>query len=217
MRLNIVIIIQKIIQHLTFMKNLKNLVKGFVALSIIILFSQCANKSAVETAGAGAQNGVANLKVAYVEIDTLLAKYNFCIDLNEAMVKKSENVRLTINQKAADLEKQKQEFQTKYQNNAFLSQERAQQEYNRIAKLEQNLQELSTKLQNELVSENERNSLQLRDSVNSFLKEYNKTHGYSLIISNSGLDNLLYADPALNITQEILDGLNARYASPAKK
>ena len=99
------------------MKNLKNLVKGFVALSIIILFSQCANKSAVETAGAGAQNGVANLKVAYVEIDTLLAKYNFCIDLNEAMVKKSENVRLTINQKAADLEKQKQEFQTKYQNN----------------------------------------------------------------------------------------------------
>ena len=116
-----------------------------------------------------------------------------------------------------ELEKQKQEFQTKYQNNAYLSQERAQQEYNRIAKLEQDLQNLSNKLQSELMSENEKNSLQLRDSINAFLKEYNKTKGYSMIISNTGFDNLLYADSVYNITREILDGLNARYSSPVKK
>lgn len=46
------------------------------------------------------------MKIAYVEIDTLLAKYNFCIDLNEAMVKKSENVRMTLNQKATSLNKE---------------------------------------------------------------------------------------------------------------
>ena len=125
--------------------------------------------------------------------------------------------RLTLNQKASELEKQKQEFQTKYQNNAYLSQERAQQEYNRIAKLEQDLQNLSNKLQSELMSENEKNSLQLRDSINAFLKEYNKTKGYSMIISNTGFDNLLYADSVYNITREILDGLNARYSSPVKK
>lgn len=46
------------------------------------------------------------MKIAYVEIDTLLAKYNFCIDLNEAMVKKSENVRMTLNQKMTALNKE---------------------------------------------------------------------------------------------------------------
>ena len=55
------------------------------------------------------------MKIAYVEIDTLLAKYNFCIDLNEAMVKKSENVRMTLNQKMTALNKEKQEFQKKYE------------------------------------------------------------------------------------------------------
>jgi len=95
--------------------------------------------------------------------------------------------------------------------------EKAQQEYNRIAKLEQDLQALSNKLQSELMSENEKNSLQLRDSINAFLKEYNKTKGYSMIISNTGFDNLLYADSIYNITKEIVDGLNARYSSPAKK
>lgn len=199
------------------MKKLIYCLNALAAWAIVVLFSQCAGNTNNPSAEAPAQAGLSGMKIAYVEIDTLLAKYNFCIDLNEAMVKKSENVRLTLNQKAADLEKQKQEFQTKYQNNAYLSQERAQQEYNRIAKLEQDLQALSNKLQSELMSENEKNSLQLRDSINSFLKEYNKAKGYSMIISNTGFDNLLYADSIYNITQEILEGLNARYSSPAKK
>ena len=63
-------------------------------------------------------------------------------DLNEAMVKKSENVRMTLNQKATSLNKEKQYFQKKVENNAFLSQDRAQQEYNRLVKLEQDLEEL---------------------------------------------------------------------------
>ncbi|WP_300699666.1 OmpH family outer membrane protein [Bacteroides sp.] len=200
------------------MKRLNYLMNGLAALALIVLFSQCAGKTDNQTTNAPAQGGeLSGMKIAYVEIDTLLAKYNFCVDLNEAMVKKSENVRLTLNQRAGDLDKQKQEFQTKAQNNAYLTQERAQQEYNRIAKLEQDLQALSQKLQAELMSENEKNSLQLRDSINSFLKEYNKTKGYSMIISNTGFDNLLYADSCYNITREILEGLNARYSSPAKK
>jgi len=129
-------------------------------------------------------------------------------------VKKSENVRLQLNQKAQDLQKQQQEFQTKYQNNAFLSAERAQQEYNRINKLSEDLQTLSDKLQSELAAESEKNNMQLQDSIKNFLKEYNKTKGFTLIISNTGMDNLLYADDAMNITQEVLDGLNARYSKP---
>ena len=195
------------------MKRLNYLVNGLAALAFIVMFSQCAGNAGQQTTSSNPApaNGVSGLKIAYVEVDTLLAKYNFCIDMNEEMVKKSENVRLTLNQKANDLNKQKQEFQTKYQNNAYLTPERAEQEYNRIAKLEQDLQELSNKLQSELMSESEKNSLQLRESINNFLIEYNKEKGYDFIISNTGFDNLLYANDAYNITQEILEGLNARY------
>ena len=152
-----------------------------------------------------------------MEVDTLLSKYNFFIDLNEAMMKKEENIRLTLNQKAATLDKDQKEFQKKYENNAFISPERAQQEYNRLMKMQQDLQALQNKLTNELAAETQKNSLQLRDSINVFLKEYNKTKGYNLILSNTGFDNLLYADSSFNITQEIIDGLNARYTSAAKK
>ena len=81
---------------------------GLAAIAFIVLFSQCAGKAdnQVTTAPLQANAGLSGMKIAYVEIDSLLAKYNFCIDLNEAMVKKSENVRLTLNQKANALNKE---------------------------------------------------------------------------------------------------------------
>lgn len=201
------------------MNRMNYLMNGLAAFVFVALFSQCAGKTDKQATTAPVQEstaGLSGMKIAYVEIDTLLTKYNFCIDLNEAMVKKSENVRLQLNQQANKLAAAKQEWQKMYENNAFLSQDRAESEYNKIVKMEQDLQELSNKLQAGLVEESNKNNLLFRDSINAFLKEYNKSHGYNLIFSNTGLDNLLYADDAYNITDEIVAGLNARYSSPSK-
>ena len=203
------------------MKRTNYLINGVAAVAVMFLFAQCAGKTEDKTGGAasGAAVATTNMKIAYVEIDTLLTQYNFWNDLNEAMMKKEENIRATLNQKARELDGEAQEFQRKLQNNAFVSRERAEQEHARLTKKQQDLQELQNRLTNELAAENQKNSLQLRDSINAFLKEYNKTKGYSMIISNTGFDNLLYADSAFNITKEIVEGLNARYtpASAAKK
>ncbi len=200
--------------------NKKNyLTNGLAALGFIALFSQCAGKADNQVSSVSEQPATSELsgiKVAYVEIDTLLTKYNFCIDLNEKMIKKSEDARLKLNKEANQLAKKKQEWQQKLENNAFLSKERAESEYNNLLKMEQDLQEMSNNLQAELVEESNKNNLLFRDSINAFLKEYNKSHGYNLIFSNTGLDNLLYADDAYNITDEIVKGLNARYL-PAKE
>ena len=88
------------------MKKMKNLFMGLAALSCIMMFAQCtANKGGQETTTTETAGVLSDIKVAFVEVDTLLSKYNFCIDLNEAFVKKSENVRLQLNQKAQDLQK----------------------------------------------------------------------------------------------------------------
>lgn len=190
-----------------------NIFSGVFAIAAIFLFTQCADKKN-ETATTGIQEnktGNCTLKIAYVEIDTLLTKYNFWNDLNEMMMKKEENIRATLNEKGRELENEAKEFQRKLENNAFATRERAEQENARLIKKQQDLQELQNRLTNELAAENQKNSLQLRDSINSFLKTYNKEKGYSLILSNTGFDNLLYADPAYNITDEIVEGLNKRY------
>lgn len=200
------------------MKRINYLVKGILAAIVVVMFAQCSGKKTDADESVTAM-GVApsGLKIAYVEIDTLLTKYTFWNDLNEMMMKKEENIRATLNQKARELDAEGKEFQRKVQNNAFVSRERAEQENARLAKKQQDLQELQTRLTNELQAENQKNSLQLRDSINSFLKIYNKKHKYSMIFSNTGFDNLLYADKAYNITNDIIEGLNERYAPSQKK
>lgn len=200
------------------MKKTKYILNGFLALAMALIFAQCAeNKGTASTASSPAAVSSGSLKIAYVEIDSLLTKYRYWNDLNELMIQKEENIRTTLNEKAKELEKEMREFQRKLENNGFASRERAEQENLRLAQKQRDLQQLQEKLANDLQTENQKNSLQLRDSINSFLKIYNKDKGYSLIISNTGFDNLLYADQAFNITSEIVDGLNARYNPQTKK
>lgn len=198
---------------------MKYILNGFMALALVLMFTQCADNktNGSKNEAPVAVSGSANMKIAYVEIDSLLTKYRFWNDLNEMMIKKEENIRTTLNEKAKELDSEMREFQRKLENNGFASRERAEQENLRISQKQRDLQQLQEKLTNELQTENQKNSLQLRDSINSFLKIYNKDKGYSLIISNTGFDNLLYADPAFNITDEIVEGLNARYVPASKK
>lgn len=200
------------------MKQKNYIFNGILAMIAIVLFAQCdgkKNETAAEANVPEGATGTTNMKIAYVEIDTLLTKYNYWNDLNEMMMKKEENIRATLNQKARELDADAKEFQRKLENNAYTTRERAEQENARLVKKQQDLQELQNRLTNELAAENQKNSLQLRDSINSFLKIYNKDKGYSFIISNTGFDNLLYADEAYNITSEIVDGLNKRYTPSA--
>ena len=201
------------------MKKTNFILNGFLALAIGLMFAQCAgnNNASTTSAPVAGTTGSSNMKIAFVEIDSLLTKYNFWNDLSEQMLKKEENIRTTLNEKGKKLEAEAREFERKIQNNGFATRERAEQEQARLVKQQQELQELQQKLANDLAAENQKNSLELRDSINSFLNEYNKSKGYDLIISNTAFDNLLYGNPALNITNEIVEGLNARYNPSIKK
>ncbi len=195
------------------------ILKGCAVVAIGLLFAQCnGNQAAAPTSPVSANTEYTGngLKIAYVEVDSLLSNYLFCIELNEEMVKKEENIRATLNEKGKQLENEQKDFQYKYENNAF-TQNRAQEEYNRLMKKAQDLEVLKARMAEELATENQKNNIQLRDSIENFMKIYNKDKKYSFIISNAGYDNLLYADPAYNITKEIIDGLNARYTKKAKK
>ena len=132
--------------------------------------------------------------------------------MSEEMLRKEENSRLLLSEKVNEVQTEMETYNRKLQNNVFSSQERAQQEANRIGKKQQDLEELNARLSNELAIENDKNIQIISDSIQAYIKDYNKTKGYNIILTKVG-DNILYIDAAMNITDEILAGLNARYTS----
>ena len=185
------------------------------AMSVTILFSSCNKKVAkADEVAVNAKNTTNNgkLPVAYINVDSLLLHYQFAKDANESLIRKQEDSRLKINTSARQLQAEMADFQRKLENNAFLSRDRAQQEQTRLQKKQQDLQQMDADLSKQLVQIQQKLNEQLRDTINKFLKEYNKDKKYALIFSNTSNDNILYADKSYDITEEVTKILNERFS-----
>lgn len=163
----------------------------------------------------GSATATNGMRIAYVEVDSLMSQYEFCKEYMAVLQKKSNNARNTITQKGKQLQAAAANFQQKLQNNGFTSREQAESVQAAIQRQDQDLQELQSRLGAELDAETAKYNNALRDSLQNFLKDYNKTKKYDLIISKAG-DNILFADKKFDITNDVINGLNKRYKSTLK-
>ena len=189
------------------------------AFATILFFTQCAKQQSAEQSNTDATATTAvvekSVKIAFVDIDSLLSKYEFSVILNKEMLRKEEDMRMKLSEKAKALQADYEDFQRKLQNNVYATRERAEEEQARILKQKDALDKLEQRLISELSAETQKNNITLHDSIDSFLKAYNAEKKFDLILSRVG-DNILFANDALNITEEVINGLNARY-TPATK
>lgn len=196
------------------MKSILYVINGILVVAVIILFVlyfTSDKKAEQPTALSFTNDSTLTLPIAYVDVDSLLAKYDYAIEISSLLISKSESSKATVSQKQRNLENEQREFQRKMQNNAFLTQERAEQEYKRIQNLAVDLENTAARLEQELAIEQMKYNNQLADSVRVCIKEYNKTANYQIIFSNSRMDNILLARDAYDITEQILGVLNSRY------
>ncbi len=158
-----------------------------------------------------------NLRIAYVEVDSLMTQYEFCKEKSLDLQKKSNNARNTLNQKGQQLQSAATNFQQKLNSNGFTSREQAESQQAAIQRQQQSLQELQARLEGELANETAKFNEALRDSLMHFLNAYNKDKKYDLILTKQG-DNILYAAKRFDITNDVINGLNKRYKkAPAAK
>ena len=197
------------------MKNLSLIINAILAIAVVILFwlvlgNTKNNPVAKQLITGKGTVTTGKLPIAYINVDSLLLNYQFAKDANESLTKRQEDSRLTINTRARQLQGEMAEFQKKLENNAFLSRERAEQEQLRLQRKQQELQELDRKLSQQLLQVQQKMSEELRDTINKFMKDYNRDNKYEMIISNTSNDNVLYASKCYDITQEVTKLLNER-------
>ena len=176
-----------------------------------VFFAACGSKNEEETTVETAQPAeTTGLKIAYVELDTLMSQYQLYKDYSEVLTRKGNNIQKTLAQKQRALESHAASVQKKYESNEFTTRDELERAQASIEKEQRDLAELADRLQNEFAMEQARINEEARDSIQSFLKKYNKTKKYDYVMVKAG-DNLLIANPKYNITNDIVKGLNKRY------
>ena len=176
-----------------------------------VFFAACGAKNEEETTKETAQQEeTVGLKIAYVELDTLMSQYQLYKDYSEVLTRKGNNIQKTLAQKQRALENHAASVQKKYESNEFTTRDELERAQASIQKEQNDLAELADRLQGEFAMEQARINEEARDSIQSFLKRYNNTKKYDYVMIKAG-DNLLIANPKYNITNDIVKGLNKRY------
>lgn len=191
------------------MKKIDFLVAILVAISIVATSCNGSSndKKASESAtGAQTAKGVT---IAFVDLDSLMAHYQYYLDCSQLLEKKSASINATLNNKGIALQKEMAEFQDKIQKKS-ITEEQAVKIQTSLQNKQAQIQTLQQNLTEEFQKEQAKYNEALHDSVDNFLKSYNKTAGYTFILARSN-DNILLADPKCDITKDVIAGLNKRY------
>lgn len=184
-------------------------------IGIYVLHFTSAPKSKVNTDATEPLTKEGGLTVAYVDTDTLLAKYQYALDMQK-------DLEAYRDQQERYYQQQVTQFQTDYQNylktgsTMTLTQQQAKEEElkQRMEKMQTLEQELMAKVAERQLAENTK----LLNAIFAYIREYNAANQQFDIIMRKTFDAspTLYLNPAMDITQEIVDGLNEEYKSLKK-
>jgi outer membrane protein len=150
-------------------------------------------------------------KIVYVNLDILNEKYEYLQDVSASAKAEQRSLESQYQTKAQKLQDDYVAYQTKAQQ-GLLSENQAKGEEEALMKRKEELDQLELKNQ-ALMEKIQAKTDEMNENMKAYIKDYNKNTGYNYVFgySNSPLSQLLMVDDSLDITQEILDGLNAQY------
>ncbi len=197
------------------MKNFALCAKSLML--ILALFAvSCSNINEPASANAPASTAdqpVAMINIRYIDADSIAAHYNLAKDFKEAQMRQVSKIDNAQRSRGAEIQKLANQIQQKINSNGYLSQESFNSDQELLNKKNTEAQNYLASLQREAEQEMIQQQMQLNDSIEAFIKEYNKTRGYDAILYKAvGV----YFNPALDITDEVIKGLNARYNKVAE-
>ncbi len=178
--------------------------------------ASCGNKEQVKTSAPAttASAAKATEPIVFVNSDSLVNNYNYFKDIKTRLEAKSKKAQQDLSSKGTAFQREVADYQQKAQ--GMSADERASTEQ-RLARKQQELeafnQNASSALANESAGENEK----LYDKVAEYLKAYAKEKGYKMVLTYSKSNpSLLFADESLDVTTEVVKGLNDKYAKDKK-
>lgn len=183
---------------------------GVVALACVLIFAHPGSPKAADAADG---EGVAAGEAVYFNLDKVLDEYDMANDLRAVVGTKVESINQEVNRRGSRLEKDIKAFQDKI-DKGLLTRSTAEIQSQKLQQQQAEFQQYAAQKQQEIAEEQSVMMNQLADAIKNFVDAYNAQMGYSLIFATQGdiLPNpIVCADPALDITEDILKGLNEAY------
>ena len=195
------------------MKN-TSLILSVISLIAVVVFGvltltkggKQAEPATEEAATEAAQKG----DIVYVDLDRILMEYDMANDLRSVVETKVQNIQAEVNRRGQKLEKEVAAYQEKIQK-GLMTRSVAEVQGQKLQEQEIEFNNYAAQKQQEINEEQVVMMNQLGDAIQTFINKYNEEKQYAMILTNSGGAPVITADANLDITEDVLAGLNDEY------
>lgn len=153
--------------------------------------------------------------IVYINSDTLLSKYNYVKDVNKKMGDKGNAAKAEVQSRRDALQREVAEYQ---KNASTMPADQRQTTEQRLQREGQAEQAYEQNTSAELQDSQAKATAKLDDKVAEYVKQYAKEKGYKLVLTYSkNGSSVIYGDPSLDVTADVVKGLNDAYAKDGDK
>ena len=184
-------------------------------ITLLVLGLAVATVACNKDAGTDAAKAQPAGRIVYVNTDTLLNNYDYYKDVVKEFQNKQFQLENELQRKGQSFQNEVALFQRRVQAGG-MSQEQAQTTQQQLAQKEQNLMMYRDNAANNLAVEQGQKTDELLTKIQEYLAKYNAGDKYDMVIGYSKGGGVLYAKEDLDITQDVLKGLNEEYAKTKK-
>ena len=196
------------------MKN-TSLILSIISLVAVVVFgimslTKGGKNEAVPAEGEAVENVAGAGSIVYIDLDRILMEYDMANDLRSVVETKVQNIQAEVNRRGTKLEKDVKSFQEKMEK-GLMTRSVAEVQGQKLQKQEQDFNVYAAQKQQEIQEEQVVMMNQLGDAIKTFLDSYNAEKQYAMILTNNAGAPVITADPSLDITDDVLAGLNDEY------
>ena len=189
------------------MKNLSLLLNVVLIAAVGFLYYKVYNSQPVSRPAIATGTGMPADAIVFINSDTLLENYNFFKDQKKTFEARQDSIDKMLEGRGKALEKDVMNYQEKA---AGMTPEQRMQVEEQLMGRQESLVALRRKLLSDLGEEEDRINDSLHTNLYNYLKEYNKEKNYLFILGYQRGTGILLANDSLDITGEVLEGLNKK-------
>ncbi|MBO8432776.1 MAG: OmpH family outer membrane protein [Bacteroidetes bacterium] len=194
---------------------------SLLSLACGLLATACASKdgnaptpvSSVSSAAVPSASGT-ELRIAIVNMDSINNGFQMVADIQRELASTEEKL-------SKDIQDQGSRWQKDYDNylqvGATMTLNEQHRKEDELTRRQQELATLQQTYANQIVSLQAQRLQEVTDYILAYIEEYNQDGRYSLILSSGNMSGVLYRASTMDITSDILNGLNQKYAAEKAK
>jgi outer membrane protein len=191
-------------------------------LNVVLLFAVAvlyylhfSTSSPTSSSSTGTSSVPAGQQVVYINTDSLVLNYDYVTDLQKDLEERRNNAEKQLVLKQRQFQQEAESFQKRF-SAGLMTENEAKNTQTTLLQKEQTLRIEEQNLAAGLMETERKLNAQWLDSVITYLKDYNKDKNYQFILGYQKGGTILLSNDKLDITNEVLKGLNERYKAVKK-